>query len=208
MEVLVRTTATAKAHELVMRHGRNATASQILNPGIVHWFNAREDAVAGYVRRGSWLVVAGEPVCSLQKLPEAVREFEAHARSRNLRVCYMCASGSMRDLFAGSGDHSTVTVGAQPVWSPSAWPGIVSARGSLRAQLNRSLNKGVRIESMPPAAGAVHAGVRHTLSEWLHSRRLPPMRFLVEPRVLSGVVDDRLLFVARHAGRIVAILVA
>jgi len=208
VEVLTSNSATAKAHDLVRLHGRNSTASQILNPGIQYWFTAGEDAVAGYVRRGSWLVVAGEPVCSLQLLPGAVREFEAYARGRGLRICYMCASGPMRDLFSGADDHATITVGAQPVWNPFDWPGIVRARSSLRAQLHRSLNKGVRIESMPAAAGAGDPGIRHTLAEWLQSRLLPPMHFLVEPHVLSGVVDDRLLFVARREGQVVAFLVA
>jgi len=207
MEVLPSNAAASRAHELVMSWGRNSTASQILNPGIRLWFGGG-DTVVGYVRRNSWLLVAGEPICRLDVLPSAVEEFEAWARDLGLGVCYVCASDSLRDLFAGSADHSMITMGAQPVWNPADWPGIVRTRSSLRAQLRRSLNKGVRIESMSPAAGARNAEIRRTLSEWLDSRRLPPMHFMVEPDVLSGVTDDRLLFVARREERIVAFLVA
>jgi phosphatidylglycerol lysyltransferase len=197
-----------KARALVMAYGRNATAFQILNPGIGHWFNERGDAVVGYVRRGGWSLVAGEPVCAPESLPGVVDEFEAWTRGRNLQVCYVCAAGSMRDLTDRSTAHSSITIGAQPVWNPFDWPAIVRTRASLRAQLHRSLNKGVRIESLPPAEGADNAEIRQTLREWLQSRLLPPMHFLVEPEVLSGVVDGRLLFVARREGRIVAFLVA
>jgi phosphatidylglycerol lysyltransferase len=207
MEVLPNDDAASRAHELVMSWGRNSTACQILNPGIRLWFSGG-DTVVGYVRRNSWLLVAGEPVCRLDVLPAAVEKFEAWARDQGLGVCYVCASHSLRDLFAGSAGHSIITMGAQPVWNPAEWPGIVRTRSSLRAQLHRSFNKGVRIESMSPAAGARNAEIGRTLSEWLGSRRLPPMHFMVEPDVLSGVTDDRLLFVARRAERIVAFLVA
>ncbi len=207
MDVLPRNAAAQRARNLVMSWGRNSTASQILNPGIRLWFGGKE-TVVGYVRRNSWLLVAGEPVCRLEVRASVVKEFEAWARDQGLGVCYVCASDSLRDFFSGSAGHSIITMGAQPVWNPADWPGIVRARSSLRAQLHRSINKGVRIESMSPAAGARDAEISRTLSEWLDSRRLPPMHFMVEPDVLSGVTDDRLLFVARREERIVAFLVA
>jgi phosphatidylglycerol lysyltransferase len=191
-----------------MTHGRTATACQILNPGISHWFSSQHDAVVGYVRRGSWILAAGEPVCLARSLGAVSAEFEQHARSLGLHVCYVCASDNMRSLLAESNLHSTVTMGAQPVWNPAEWPGIVRSRASLRAQLHRSLNKGVTIESWRPAEGARHPGIRRTLSEWLRSKRLPPMHFLVEPEVLHGTADNRILLVARREKQIVAFLVA
>ena len=211
METISQSPEAAEARELVMEHGCNATAYQILNPGISHWFNARRNAVVGYVSRGGWLLAAGEPVCSPAELPEAIAGFEAFAQHRNCRVCYVCAAEPTRRLLAASLAHSVVTIGAQPVWNPAEWPQIVRARGSLRAQLNRSLNKGVCVESVAPAEsvrGADDEEIRRTLLEWLSSRRLPPMHFLVEPEVLSGIVEDRLLLLARRNDRIVAFLVA
>ena len=212
VEVHPRGVAAAKARELVMAHGHNATACQILNPGIDYWFSVRLDAVVGYVRRGSWLLVAGEPVCASAALSGVVEEFEAFTRDRGLQLCYVCAADSLRDLLTQSTTrahtHSSITIGAQPVWNPSHWPAIVRSRSSLRAQLRRSINKGVKIESLPATVGAGNPEIRQTLLEWLAGRRLPPMHFLVEPEVLSGVVDDRLLLVARREGRIVAFLIA
>ncbi|MGE5727799.1 MAG: hypothetical protein ACM34L_04290, partial [Gemmatimonas sp.] len=57
-----------RARELVLEHGWNATAYQILNPGIAHWFCAGGDAVIGYVRRNGVRVVAGAPVCAPERL--------------------------------------------------------------------------------------------------------------------------------------------
>jgi phosphatidylglycerol lysyltransferase len=211
VESVNRTADASKARELVMAHGRNATAYQILNPGISHWFDSRADAVVGYVGRGAWLLAAGEPVCAGENLAETAARFEAFARSRGRSVCYVCAAEPMRELLASSPEHSAIAMGAQPVWNPAEWHRIVRSRRSLRAQLSRSVNKGVRIETLAPndsGDGADKDEIRQTLLEWLQSRRLPPMHFLVEPEVLAGVVDDRILLVARREGRIVAFLVA
>src|SRR5690349_12283396 len=48
-----------KAQELVRQWGWNATAYQIVNPGIEHWFSRGGDAVIGFVRRHGVRVVAG-----------------------------------------------------------------------------------------------------------------------------------------------------
>jgi phosphatidylglycerol lysyltransferase len=200
--------SVGKARELVMAYGRNATAYQILNPGMGYWFAEPGNAVVGYVSRGAWLLVAGEPVCSPGALRETIADFEAFARSRRCRVCYVCAAEPMRRLLGGSPDHSVVTIGAQPVWDPAAWPAMVRSRRSIRAQLNRAINKGVQIDFLATAEGAHDPEIRRTLLEWIRSRRLPPMHFLVEAEVLSGIVDDRVLLLARRENRIVAFLVA
>jgi phosphatidylglycerol lysyltransferase len=199
---------TARARQLVMVHGRNATAYQILNPGINHWFASEERAVVGFVRRGSWLLVAGEPICASDHLAAITHEFEEFARKRRRKVCYVLAGEAMRNIANASGEHSAVGVGAQPIWNPEEWQGHVRTRRSFRAQLHRSVNKGVAVEQMSPNGARLETGIHRTLKEWLASRKLPPMHFLVEPNLLDGVVDDRLLFAARHKGRIVAFLVA
>jgi hypothetical protein len=42
---------TERARDLILRYGWNATAYQLLNPGIELWFSRRGDAVIGFVRR-------------------------------------------------------------------------------------------------------------------------------------------------------------
>ncbi|HEY3939605.1 MAG TPA: DUF2156 domain-containing protein [Bryobacteraceae bacterium] len=196
------------ARELVMSYGWNATSCQILNPGIDHWFSSTAQAVVGYTRRGNLLAAAGSPVCVREMLPDVCAEFEAYARSVGCRVCYVCAEERLCTLFAGSSNHATVIIGAQPVWDPRTWPGLVKSRASLRAQLNRSRNKAVMVESLAPERAAADPELREVLREWLKARRLPPLHFLVEPDVLDGVLSDRVVLVARRQDKAVAFLVA
>jgi phosphatidylglycerol lysyltransferase len=196
------------ARELVMTYGWNTTAYQILNPGLQHWYAPHEPAVVAYTRWQNVLLVAGAPVCAADALGSVAVAFEQFARDQNCRVCYVCAAERMREVAAKSRQHSTIVIGAQPVWNPQQWAGVIESRRSLRAQLTRARNKGVTIETVPGAQGRDNPELGRVLAEWLGSRGLPPLHFLVEPRSLNGVVADRMLMVARHAGAAVAFLVA
>src|SRR5829696_1776993 len=105
-----------RARSLVLRHGWNATAYQIVNPGIEHWFSPGGDAVIGFVRRHGVRVVAGAPVCAEERLAEVVGEWERDAAASRDRVCYFGAAGRINELLEGSPGYSTVVLGAQPVW--------------------------------------------------------------------------------------------
>jgi phosphatidylglycerol lysyltransferase len=206
--VRVLSAATERARELVMSHGWNSTCCQILYPGMQHWFSASKAAVVGYVRRGDVLLAAGAPVCEEAVLGAVCREFELFATELGCKVCYVCAEDRLRRVFAGSANHTSVAIGAQPVWDPRQWPRITQTRASLRAQLSRSRNKGVGVEMIPTDEAASHPELRRVLHNWLDSRGLPPFHFLVEPDVLSGIPADRVVLAAMKNNKPVAYLVA
>jgi phosphatidylglycerol lysyltransferase len=196
----------ASARRLVLDHGHNATAYQILNPGLAHWFSPDGTGVVGYTRRGRVLLAAGEPVCGAAELGRVAGDFERFAQALGCRVCYVCAESRLRQHLALSNRHCAIALGAQPIWNPSAWSAQLARNAGLRAQLHRARNKGVSVElSVRCAASGELARVQ---SEWLRSRTLPPMEFLAAPSALAGILADRLLFVARRGCEVVAFLVA
>jgi phosphatidylglycerol lysyltransferase len=197
-----------RARHLVLEYGWNSTAYQILNPGMHYWFSKNVPAVAGYVMRARTMVIAGAPVCAEKMLPSVTRELEAHARARGEGLCYVHVSHRLADHFESSRHHSRIVLGAQPVWNPAEWPAILRARPSLRAQLRRAQNKSVHVAI--EHAGHLHDNLdfQRCLQEWLHSRPLPPMGFLVEPETFRGELADRLLLVARRSGAPVGYLLA
>lgn len=192
-----------------MRHGWNAVAYQILNPGMSLWFSASGDAVAGYASFANVRVVAGAPVCAPEQLAGVARELESHAKHAGQRVLYFGAGERLERLYRDSPMHRLVQLGAQPVWDPREWPAIVRRKASLRAQLNRARNKGVRIEEWPIARARASAELRGVLQDWLGSRGLPPLGFMVTTDLLRRG-DDRRVFVALRgeSSTIVGFLVA
>ncbi len=185
----------ALARRLVAAHGFNATAYQILNPGFERWFSPSADAIVGFVTQAGYRVVAGSPVGPPERLEAVVERFESETRALGLRICYFAADQRLARLLARRGPLDRILLGAQPTWQPSRWPDIVASKASLRAQLHRARNKGVRIEHWPVTRAADHPQLQACLEHWLRTRGLPPLHFLVEPETL-GRLYDRLVFVA------------
>lgn len=197
----------ARARALVLEHGWNATSFQIINPGISHWFSAAGDAVVGYVEAAGIRVVAGAPVAALARLGEVAAEFEAASRHAGFGVCYFGAEQRLEQLYRHSPAHSMALLGAQPAWDPLHWEKTCRLHASLRAQLHRARNKGVVVQEWPVALAEEHPALRRCLAEWLSTRGLPPLHFLVEPETLARLAGRR-IFVASRAGQEVAFLVA
>jgi phosphatidylglycerol lysyltransferase len=201
------TTDLERARRLVLAHGWNATAYQILNPGLTHWFSADGEAVVGYVEFAGTRVVAGAPICAAERMLEVVAEFAAASRRARRHVCYFGAGERLERLLAPAGTWSAASLGAQPSWDPARWADLIKRRKSLRAQLHRARNKAVRVDEWTaPSEGDLWT-LRGCLSEWLARRGLPPLHFLVEPDTL-GRLEDRRLFVAVRDTAIVGFLVA
>jgi|KBSSwiStaDraftv2_1062776.scaffolds.fasta_scaffold24940_5 phosphatidylglycerol lysyltransferase len=196
----------ARARKIVLAHGWNSTSFQIINPGIRRWFSALGDAVVGYVTSAGVRVVAGAPVCSKDRLAAVAIEFEADADANNERVCYFCAESRMESIFADSADHTKFLLGAQPVWEPTAWPKIVAANRSLRAQVNRARNKGMVVSEWPNERASMHPDLAECLHWWLDSKGLPPLHFMVESDTLARL-ENRRIFVAEHKGSVVGFIV-
>ncbi|MEO8560776.1 MAG: DUF2156 domain-containing protein [bacterium] len=183
------------ARALVMRHGWNAVAYQILNPGVSLWFSAARDAVAGYATFAGVRVVVGAPVCAPDRLAEVAHELESATNRTGQRVLYFGAGVRLERLYRGSPAHQLVQLGAQPVWNPREWEDIVRRKASLRAQLNRARNKQVRVEEWPIARARDSGELDAVLRGWLASRGLPPLGFMVTTDLLRRG-DDRRVFVA------------
>jgi phosphatidylglycerol lysyltransferase len=169
------------------------------------WFPPPRDAVIGYVTHSRTRVVAGAPVCAEHRLRSVVDEFRSDASAARERVCFFGAGERLEMLLTSTGAWSVASLGAQPSWDPSHWPSIIARRSSVRAQLNRARNKGVRAERW--LGGEDEASLRACLSDWLEQRPLPALHFLIEPDTL-GRLDDRRLFAARREEHVVGFLLA
>ncbi len=196
-----------RARDLVLRFGWNSTAYQILNLGIELWFSRAEEGVVGFVRHGGMVVVGGAPVCALSRLDAVAAEFVAAAHERGERVCYFGAGERLDDRYGNDLAWSRVLLGAQPVWDPHNWPAAVAKRGSLRAQFKRARNKGVTVTEWPPGRAENHTALRLVLTQWLETRHLPPLHFLVEPETLSHLRDRRVFVAERGTREVVAFAV-
>ena len=194
--------AVARARDLVLAYGWNSTSFQIVNPGIKRWFSDDGEAVVGYIPAAGVRVVAGAPVCERSRLPKIVEEFESDAASESAKVCYFCAERRLETVANELPAHTKFLLGAQPVWDPGNWPEVVRTHRSLRAQLNRVRNKGVVVTEWPSERAQAEIRLEECLRQWLDSKGLPPLHFLVEPNTLNRL-EHRRIFVAERDSDVV-----
>ncbi len=121
------------ARALVLKYGWNATAFQILNPGVQQWISGSGDAVVGYARYSRTRVVVGAPVCADERLRDVVGEFERDATVSGDRVVYFGAGSRLEKMASIDGRYAFLLLGAQPSWDPAGWPDIIRRKWSLRA---------------------------------------------------------------------------
>ena len=194
-----------RARELVFAHSLNPIAYQILNPGIQHWFSHEGDALIGYITCNRIRVVAGAPVCSPERINAVVDRFESEATRAKEAVCYFHAGPRFAKVVRNSRGHSIAAIGALPYWNPVGWDAILRRDASLRYQISRARHKGISASEMPAVAAAESQELREIRQEWLNSKHLPPLHFLIEPDIF-GELADRRLFVAIQKERIIAYL--
>jgi phosphatidylglycerol lysyltransferase len=196
-----------RARALVLAHGWNAMAYQVLNPGFVHWFAAADDALVGYVRWGRTRVVGGAPICAAERVAAVVREFEDEAHACGERVTWFGAGERLERLYAGDDTHAFLPLGAQPWWDPRTWDEVVRRRKRLREQVARARAKGVTVTEWPAAQAHASPRLQAVLDAWLSTRGLPPLHFLVESNTLDRLADRRVVVATREA-TVVAFMVA
>lgn len=154
--------------------------------------------MVGYVSCSGRRIVAGAPICREDDLCQTIKEWESQDPAKT--ACYFGAEDRVHAALGNAKGYSTVVLGAQPVWSPSAWARNVDGDQSLRYQLHRARNKGVTVTEWPAEKARNNQDLKRILDEWLETRGLPPMHFLVEPQTLDQL-EDRRLFVAERADR-------
>lgn len=195
-----------RVRELVLRHGWNSTSYQVVNPDIDYWFSSDDEAVVGFVTRCRVRIVAGAPICAESRLASVAHDFERDAAVSGERVCYFGAETRLESLYRGVSNYAMVALGAQPVWHPEEWKQMLAHRASLRAQINRAHNKGVSVVEWSTDHATNNPALKRCLRQWLRTRGLPPLHFLVEPWTLAYLFDRR-IFVAERAADVVGFLV-
>ena len=193
------------ARALALEHGWNAMAYQVVNDGILHWFAAAGDAVVGYVRTHRVCLVVGAPICAAERLLAVLAEWTAFVQSIGYRTCYFGAAGRLFDALHRQPGYTTVVLGAQPVWNPAAWAEIPARTASLRSQMHRARNKGVRVSEWQPQRASADPRLQACLDQWLRTRGLPTLHFLVEPHTLHDLTGRR-LFVAERGTEVVGFI--
>ena len=196
----------ARVLQMLRKHGHGPTSFQVLERGFSYWFD--EDAVVGYVDAAGWRVVAGCPVAAPAQWSSVAERFIEDA---GRPVAFLGVEDDFLEALRGSGvTCDALKIAEQPDLDPRNYSVDGQARRSLRSQLNRARNKGVRVRRVQPEAlqrapGSLRAEIERVLERWLESRRMSVLRFMVDLQPFT-FPEERRYFVAEQGDQPVGFL--
>lgn len=209
----------ARVLSLLQRYGWSATAFQILEPGFSYWFDRPEldgaEAVVAYVDAPGHRIVAGPPVAEPERVAEIARRFVEASGAEGRRVVFFAVEGDFITALSKLDPplaHDALPIAEQPEWAPVGYTLEGRARRTLRSQVNRAKNKGVRVRRVNPeeiatAPGPLRAEIEGVLQRWLASRRMSVMRFMVDLEPFT-FPEARRYYVAEQGDQAVGFLAA
>jgi phosphatidylglycerol lysyltransferase len=193
------------AMQMLRSHGRAAASFQILTSDLNYWFSG-QSCVAYSDVGGAWVALGG-PIGPKEREAEVTRQFIQEARRRGKRVRFFAFENEV-PVDAGL---TALHIGEQPVWNPADWPDSLPTK--IRGQLRRDLKKAtVRLRLATHAeiedpSSATRRGLDEVISQWLDTRKMAPMDFMVQVNPYS-LARERRFFVAELEGKVVAALIA
>lgn len=196
--------------EALRRYGSDAVSFQALEPGLRWWRDAEPPdgtgATVAYLAVGrSWMAV-GTPLIANNARTEAIRRFVADARSAGRRPVFF----GVEDIEPFIGCRR-LTLGLQPVLKPSEWNATLRRSPKLREQLRRARAKGVTTSFVAASEITTNRPLRREVErlrdEWLASRAMEPMGFLVKVEPFESP-DEHLYVLAQRGGKPIQFLSA
>lgn len=177
----------------------------------MRWWHDAGDAtgtgarVAYVETERSWIAV-GSPLAEPDETPRAIRRFADAARACGRRPVFFGV-----ERIAPFDGYRRLVLGLQSVLRPSEWRPTLRRLPRLREQLRRARAKRVRVRVVAPSELADGTPLRRAVDglreEWLASRRMEPMGFLVSVELFHAP-DEHIYIVAERDGVAVQFLSA
>jgi lysylphosphatidylglycerol synthetase-like protein (DUF2156 family) len=204
-EVDERTDGRAALREAHAAFGTDALSFLAFESGMRIWAAPGEpSACVAYVDSGSAWVAVASPLAREEAKSQVAERFVAAAKERRRRASFFAAT------FEGD-SFTRLLIGERPMFQPAEWLRQSSRHARFREQLRRARAKSTRVRAVDPAELAegspLRLAVDRLAGEWLASRRIEPMAFLVAFEPYHEPERHR-YFVAERDGRLVGFLSA
>lgn len=170
-----------RIRELQSEYGDNPGSYFALMSDKKYYFTADRRAVIAYREAQGIAVVAGDPVSSKDKVPEALREFLASSRARGVSPVFANASQSLLDAYSSSGLKSMM-IGEEAVIPVSGFTLEGSEMKDIRNAVKRIQREKAVFNWYPfdQVPSEVAADLDGLHEEWLSGRKSPALGFTVD----------------------------
>jgi phosphatidylglycerol lysyltransferase len=201
-------TTPAQAREVILRHGYNTNAYVTLLPPPFSFFAAPGiDGVIPYQRYGRVWLCGGDPTCAPADIVPLTAAFRRAAQREGMTIAFLPATPRATDLLVNRLGFDHVKIGEDNFYDLQAWSAQGKRMKHIRANINRAAREGVTVRLCPPDAltAEIRAQVQAVIDSWLTTRGMAALSFLLGIHPFERM-EDRRLFLAWHAGRVVGFL--
>ena len=165
-----------------------------------------------WVDAGKYRAVAGIPVAPQHRLAAVSEAFVRESIAAGCRVLFFCADRRfIRALKTIPRlEFGLIPIGEQPEWNAASWEIASTHRRSVRQQCNRAKNKGVTIRRLAAeelAQAPTLSMVENVLRQWLDSRQMSSLSFLVDLQPFH-FASERRYYLAEVGASVVGFLAA
>ncbi len=192
--------ARLRALRLIQEHGWNNTSFQTLEPYFEYWFAPDGTGVIAYYQAwGTW-VVAGAPICPLERMLEFALTFAQVARQSGYRVCFFGTASRFAEQISECGTH--VKIGEQPCWDPTHWQCDARRMRMIQSQRRRAERKGVTVRQVSPEVmvrlqSEERRQAERVILQWQRAHRMATMSFVVHLDAFSFASERRYFLAER-----------
>ncbi len=191
-----------RALALIQEYGWNNTSFQTLEPFFEYWFDPSGPGVVAYYRAwGTW-VVAGAPICPLDRMVECGLAFAEAAKAAGYRVCFFGTAARFAEQISQHATH--VKIGEQPCWDPTRWHGDAKRMKLIGSQIRRAERKGLTVRQVSPQVmNDSHSYERQqaekVIIEWQRAHKMATMSFVVHLDAFSFASERRYFLAERKS---------
>ena len=191
-----------RALALIQKYGWNNTSFQTLEPFFEYWFDPSGPGVVAYYRAwGTW-VVAGAPICPLERMVECALAFAEAAKEAGYRVCFFGTAVRFAEQISQQAMH--VKIGEQPCWDPTRWDSDAKRMNVIGSQKRRAERKGltvrqVRSQVMNDSHSSERQQAEQVIIEWQRAHKMATMSFVVHLDAFSFASERRYFLAERKS---------
>ena len=205
--VLLRRTGTAeqrrKARTIIDAYGRSSMAQLALLDDKAYWFYG-DDCVVAYVVKGRVALVLSDPVGPPEKMPEAIREFVAHAGRRDWRAVFYETLPDYLEAYQAAG-LQPLCIGHDAVIDLGEFTLEGKAGKALRPPLNKLTKLGfTTLVHEPPLSAELLSELREVSDGWLSLKHGNEKQFALGWFDESYLGNSRVMAVYDPDGRLTA----
>ncbi|PWN43882.1 aspartyl-tRNA synthetase [Ceraceosorus guamensis] len=170
---VVREAPKLELAKLVANYGASSNTSW-LDERFSHWQDPLTGAVVGYVKRGKFAIIVGDPLCDVSQSRQVIEGFLNHLKTPQIKLnpLWLLIKESTEEVLASRFNWSSVScIVEQRV--PKEGRQAALAAGDMERKLRKAEKEGLKIEEIElkeRVPDAIKKEVQEKIEEWKKSR--------------------------------------